>query len=242
MAGLDIWRCRGRGAPAAATSAAGGFGGGEERFRRRAGTDANGMPLVDDSVVMWDPQNQNEILMTHFGFTARNNLPSTLEVLYAQEDYWVFDNIMQIIKATNGESNGSARSRHQADRFRPHWPRHRHGPGGPDHAAGLGRLEPRQTPVGGEVTAAAPAMAAASPDAAASRRPVPGGGEGGMGGMEQTLARDPAEGRYVDDKYQTLPAARLRGALEIHHARRRPVGRGQTNAGADSRRPSISAS
>ena len=31
--------------------------------------------------------------------------------------------------------------------------------------------------------------------------------------MEQLLARDPAEGRYVDEKYATLPAARLRGAL-----------------------------
>ena len=40
------------------------------------------------------------------------------------------------------------------------------------------------------------------------------GGMGGMGGMEQLLARDPAEGRYVDEKYATLPALRLRGALE----------------------------
>jgi hypothetical protein len=38
-------------------------------------------------------------------------------------------------------------------------------------------------------------------------------GEGGMGGMESLLARDPAEMRYVDEKYQPLPASRLRGAL-----------------------------
>ena len=34
------------------------------------------------------------------------------------------------------------------------------------------------------------------------------GGEGGAG-MESML-RDPAEGRYVDEKYATLPASRLR--------------------------------
>ena len=41
-----------------------------------------------------------------------------------------------------------------------------------------------------------------------------GGGEGGMGGMEQMLARDPAINRYVDDKYQPLAPDRLRGALK----------------------------
>lgn len=43
---------------------------------------------------------------------------------------------------------------------------------------------------------------------------MPGGGEGGMGGMEQMMARDPAINRYVDDKYQPLPPERLRGALK----------------------------
>src|SRR5262249_46183620 len=75
------------------------------------GVDGNGMPIViDDSVVLWDPANQNEILNTHFGFTLPNRptLPTTLEVLYAQEDYWVFDNVMQIIRETNkvDEQNG----------------------------------------------------------------------------------------------------------------------------------------
>jgi hypothetical protein len=35
-----------------------------------------------------DPANQQE-LTTHFGFVMRANLPTTLEVLYAQEDYCV---------------------------------------------------------------------------------------------------------------------------------------------------------
>src|SRR5439155_6827008 len=87
--------------PAAAGGGlAGGFGG------ERAGPGfapagagpidpSTGQPmLADDSVVIWNPANQQEILAMHFGFTMKNTLPSTLEVLYAQEDYWVFDNIM----------------------------------------------------------------------------------------------------------------------------------------------------
>src|SRR5262249_36576195 len=49
------------------------------------GLDASGQPVVvDDSVVLWDPANQQELLMTHFGFTTKSTLPSILEVLYAQ--------------------------------------------------------------------------------------------------------------------------------------------------------------
>src|SRR6476661_5012663 len=88
-----------------AGGAPGGFAGGAPggfAGPGAGGLDASGQPImIDDSVVLWDPQNQQEILMTHFGFVTRQNLPSTLEVLYAQEDYWVFDNIMQIIRATN---------------------------------------------------------------------------------------------------------------------------------------------
>src|SRR4051812_30811662 len=105
------WVVSTQGDPSAAgapPSLAGGFGGaaglgggGPGGFAGPGGVDANGQPIVDDAVVLWDPQNQQEILMTHFGFTTRQNLPSTLEVLYAQEDYWILDNIMQIIRATN---------------------------------------------------------------------------------------------------------------------------------------------
>ena len=75
--------------------------------------------VADDSVVIWNPQNQQEILTTHFGFTMRSNFPTTLEVLYAQEDYWVLDNIMQIIRATNKITNSKgeledAQARHDA--------------------------------------------------------------------------------------------------------------------------------
>ena len=68
----------------------------------------------DDSIVLWNSGNQSEILSNHFGFIARDDgLPTTLEILYAQEDLWVLESIMNIIKATN-ESNGPISHRHEA--------------------------------------------------------------------------------------------------------------------------------
>jgi hypothetical protein len=67
-----------------------------------------GRPVVevDRSMVIWDPANQQEILVGHFGFTAREDAPTTLEVLYAQEDLWVIQNLMGIIKRTNEGAEG----------------------------------------------------------------------------------------------------------------------------------------
>ena len=52
-------------------------------------------------VVIWNPSNQKEIVQTHFNLATSQSIPSTLEVLYAQEDLWVFENLMNIIRATN---------------------------------------------------------------------------------------------------------------------------------------------
>jgi hypothetical protein len=65
------------------------------------GPDGRPAVEVDRSMVLWAPENQKELLATHFGFTARANDPSTLDVLYAQEDLWVLQNLMEIIKRTN---------------------------------------------------------------------------------------------------------------------------------------------
>jgi hypothetical protein len=197
----------------------GGLGGGEYGGGTTPQLDANGVPILDDSIVIWDPANQQEILMTHFGFVAKAGLPTTLEVLYAQEDYWVLDNIMHIIAATNGD----ATARHEAIIKKLDFVRIGRSAGqlagriqrlGMSMAGGemaAGGMAPMP---GGEGSAgAAPDMAAGGGSADGGMMPG-GGGEGGMGmGMESVYARDPAEGRYVDEKYQILPAARLRGAL-----------------------------
>lgn len=52
--------------------------------------------------VWWNPQNQSEIQRTHFDWPhAERQLPSTLEILYSMEDYWVLKALMQIVARTN---------------------------------------------------------------------------------------------------------------------------------------------
>lgn len=65
------------------------------------GPDGRPTVEVDRSMVLWAPENQNELLATHFAFTAKSDDPTTLDVLYAQEDLWVLQNLMSIIKLTN---------------------------------------------------------------------------------------------------------------------------------------------
>ncbi|WP_425614993.1 hypothetical protein NA78x_004879 [Anatilimnocola sp. NA78] len=63
-----------------------------------------GTAVVDKSLVLWDPANQQEILTTHFALAAKADEPSTLDVLYAQEDLWVLQNLMEIIKRANDKA------------------------------------------------------------------------------------------------------------------------------------------
>ncbi len=94
-----------------------------------------GETLATQSVVEWDSANQGELIAEHFTFgqmgsserggvigrptregqgTASladgDNVPDTLEVLYAQEDLWVLRSLMKIVERTNG----GAKSRHNA--------------------------------------------------------------------------------------------------------------------------------
>lgn len=54
-------------------------------------------------LVVWNPSNQGAIQADSFDWTSRdNNTPTTKEVLYAQENLWVLENLMDIIARTNG--------------------------------------------------------------------------------------------------------------------------------------------
>ncbi len=70
-----------------------------------------GKPNPDDrAIVLWKGDNQQEIVSTHFSFIADTDAPTTLQVLYAQEDLWVLQNILRIVK----NANGDATARHEA--------------------------------------------------------------------------------------------------------------------------------
>jgi hypothetical protein len=184
-----------------------------------------GQPMmVDDSVVIWNPGNQQEILGTHFGFTMRQDLPTTLEILYAQEDYWVLDNIMQIIRATNSTTDDKGQlipvtARHDAVIKYLEFVRigrSAYGLAGMVYPVGRSAMgmsgETGAGPSAGGAEGGAMPAAGGSPDGGSAT--APGGTGDGMGGIETLMARDPAIRRYVDEKFQPLDVVRLRGALK----------------------------
>lgn len=52
-------------------------------------------------VVDWAVSNQKEIHESRFTWTGR--VPTTLEILYAQEDLWVYSAVLSVIQKTNGD-------------------------------------------------------------------------------------------------------------------------------------------
>lgn len=181
---------------------------------------ADGRPLVvDTSIVHWRVENQQELLAGHFGFIARTERPTTLEVLYAQEDLWVLNALMNIIAKANGE----AEARHEAAIKEIDFVRI-----GRTAMGRAGAVKPIGAPAGGMgmdpnsgmagAEGAMPGAEGAMPDGAMSADGMPAegampGAEGMPGGSPAGGKIDPAEGRYVDNNYLPLPAARLRGAL-----------------------------
>jgi hypothetical protein len=184
--------------------------------------DGPGRPTeaVDNSIVLWSPGSQQEIMKTHFAFTGRTELPTTLEVLYAQEDLWVLQNLMDIIKSANGD----AESRHDAVIKELHFVRVGRSAwglagavsvvgqaGGQSGTEGIGGMPAMTAPPSGGAPSAVgppPGMGAGNSPPGVAAMPSPGA-EGNSGAPSTDLA----DGRYVDEQYQALRAARLRGSL-----------------------------
>jgi hypothetical protein len=62
-------------------------------------------------LVVWDGQDQARLFGIHFDWSKQpDSAPTTLQVLYAQEDLWVLTALMHIIHNTNGEIE----TRHEA--------------------------------------------------------------------------------------------------------------------------------
>jgi hypothetical protein len=206
-----------------------GFGGGPGGA---AFGDGAARAEVDNSIVLWSPSSQQEIMKTHFGFTAKADLPTTLEVLYAQEDLWVLQSIMDTIKSANAD----AETRHDAVIKELHFVRvgrsalglagkisvvgQTGSQGGPE---GMGGGMPGGP--GGPPGASPPGMSGSPPPGAGAGGSTPpgvvagGGGSGpvaptpGAEGTSAAASTDLADGRYVDEQYKPLPAARLRASL-----------------------------
>lgn len=173
----------------------------------------DGTPIdqVDRSIVLWAPANQQELLMTHYGFTMKEDDPSTLDVLYAQEDLWVLQNLMDIIK----RANEGATARHEAT------------------VKSIEFIRIGRTALGnaGQVMVVGATTGSGGPSSPILGGPVSEGGgvpaEGGMPGGEGGMpgestsptadpkfnGLDPANWRYVDQKNIPLAGFQLRDAI-----------------------------
>ncbi len=183
-------------------------------------------------VVDWNSGNQSMLQAQCMGWTS----PTTLQVLYAQEDLWILRALMLIVKATNGDADaqynaavkeiqsielgamaagikavgmvesGKALAGQGGMMSGSYMPGATMSAG----SAGMGSGS------GGSSGSPYEATGTSSSGAGSSSGSSEGGSSAAFGsGMSGTRqAMDPAAGRYVDDKNEPLTGERLRTAMK----------------------------
>lgn len=157
-------------------------------------------------VVDWSQANQSQIL----GKFTWPGAPTTLQIVYAQEDLWVLKNIMEIINRTNDRTT---------ERHKAYIKKIESIQIGREATGRTGRITPILASARGMTGEAGYGMdgsagmgSAGMPDGmsgeSGSGETMPGSGEiYGTGGGAPI---DPADMRYVDKDYKPLPAATVR--------------------------------
>ncbi len=193
----------------------------------RPGTGTTGRTSQRPLVVEWPSGDQARLLGSHFDWSAQpDQSPTTLQLLYAQEDLWVLTALMHIIRNTND----GAESRHEA--VVKTIESVLIGPSAVGRAGQITRLGASAGmggPMGMEGSMGGYDDYDMDYDYDDNGGGMMGGGmmgggmmggsmEGGMEGDEtmgprSPASRDPAHFRYVDNEYTPLPAQRLRDAM-----------------------------
>jgi hypothetical protein len=194
----------------------GGFGGDARLGGMRA---LQGGHDDEETVVDWFPDNQKDLIDNHFDWShQQDNVPTSLQVLYAQEDLWVLDALLKIIKETN--AGVTLKSQAAVKRIEHiHLGKNVAGPivatAATDAEGGAAPgMNPGMAPNQFRGMGAAGGMRGMGAMGAMGAM----GGMRGMGGMDQGIAVDPADGRYVDRNYQPLSADDLRSAAAADDA------------------------
>ena len=139
-------------------------------------------------IVDWSTANQSAILQKisyYPGQESKGNVPTTLQLLYAQEDLWVISSLLDIIKRTNGDVDGQWQAKIK---------------------------QVRSILIGAD---AKPPSSSVMRLAGGTRGNNTGNegapsNQGQPGQSRTAQVFDPAEGRYVNNEYQPLSAADLR--------------------------------
>lgn len=160
-------------------------------------------------IVDWSAANQTQLQNTRFDWRGeKDRAPSTQQILYAQEDLWILNQLMLIIRKTNGDVD---------TRFKAAIKR--------IDAIMLGQEALTGVSSGGAGGAGGPGgmmMGAGGPggganmDASSMMGNVQSGGEGGpntAAGGGSKKSNDPAHNRYVNTKFEPIAAEKLRGVM-----------------------------
>ncbi|QDV68590.1 hypothetical protein Poly24_23000 [Rosistilla carotiformis] len=201
----------------AASNAAGmgmgmGAGGMEMGFQEPMGMGGPGEfgvgPAVSkepDTLVNWSTASQAMLLEQVFPWRTKE-APSTLDVLYSQEDLWVLKNLLQIVSTVNGNATKPFQATvHEIVEIQL----------GRAVAGRVGRVSRAAMQMGGDAMGMGMDMGMGSEmgmDMGMGMEMGMGSEMGmGEGGME---AVDPAENRYVNTAYEPISASELRSAME----------------------------
>jgi hypothetical protein len=202
-----------RGPRGGAGGAFGEFGGGIGRGGLEGGgAQAGGEDDEPEKeyAVWWDPSDQGGIQSTYFDWSDSETPPSTMEILYSMEDYWVLKALMQIIQRTNASDDDAKTppSRPELAAIREVHEIHI----GTAVESNVGQVRVVASKKGrGEAGEEDPSVSATE-----NPRPQPAGEgtlEGGANGTTPA-GPDPVEGRYVDKNYLPLKAETIRTAAE----------------------------
>ncbi|HBJ36283.1 MAG TPA: hypothetical protein DDZ51_16335 [Planctomycetaceae bacterium] len=177
------------------------------------GMGGTGLPRDDGPLVTWDAASQEKLLADLFPW--RGGQPTTLDVLYSQENLWILRQLMQIIATVNGDAGQRFQAkirginRISIGRSVPTSAGTLSKPNRPGAASGsMGGMDGMMGGMEGFDS-----MGGSAGDM------MGGGGAGmmgesGMGGMGgEAVNVDPGDNRYVDTAGTPVSASQLRAAL-----------------------------
>jgi hypothetical protein len=204
-----------------AGGAGGGLGGGYGGMMGGSSAAVNA-GAKSQSVVEWDSASQQELMDGIVSWYDPKSPPDTLQICYTQEDLWILEGILKIIAATNA----GARENFQAaikeiDFIR--FGRTAMGQAGEIKGAGAGAGAGSGMPgMGGMGGMGMGGMGGAAAGGAgggmgSSANPYGQGGAPNMGGgisAAPKVTRDPADNRYVDEKFNPITGNSLRTKMK----------------------------
>jgi hypothetical protein len=170
-----------------------------------------------DAIVEWVAGNQGAIENGRFAWRGE---PTTLEILYAQEDYWALRSIMEIIKATNGDVEhryqAAVKTIQSIDIGRDALGLSSASMGGMGGMGAGTAGDSRSMSVGammGGGMGSGPASSGGGLGSSSSGGIMAGASSVGGGVTDTAPTVDPGDNRYVDLKFKELTAAQIRSAL-----------------------------